>query len=173
MGSSILVNSELANKPHEIVHSKKVRVIPTRCNKSSTTTSVCQLVVSLEHKRWSEARLFRIFNSSFNTSLAFPEILINGFFELSCVNLTCSRNDNVRTNIVFWMELFNLFRCNWIDIISNTRRWLTHSMISKACIVQIVFHIFFWIHRTGSFVNYSLLCLYLSRIENRIANCIS
>lgn len=120
MSSSVPVNSELSNNSFEIVHGKEIWVVSARCNKSSSSSGIWKLVVSLEHQRWSEKWLLRVFDCTFNLCLNISKMLLSSFFELLCIDVSCTCNHYIFANIVFAMELFNLISSNVVDIVSDT-----------------------------------------------------
>lgn len=124
MSSSMLINSKISNNSLKIIHSKKVRMISARSNKSSSGSCVGKLVISLEHQRGSEERLFCIFDCTFNVSSGISEVFLGSFGELLSINVTSSCNNNIFSNIEFVMELSDLFSSDRIYIVSNTSRWL-------------------------------------------------
>ncbi len=81
-------------------------------------------------------------NYLYDFSSSFWGILWEGsesFFNLGLkclmVNVSCSWNDDVGTDVICSVELFNVFLSNWIQILSDTMNWLTHEMISISCVM--------------------------------------
>ena len=164
MSSSMLINSKLSNNSFEIVQSKEVRMISTRNNKSCWSTCIWQLIISLEHKRRCKIWHLWVINSTINFISCTSKMLFNWLLELCRIKISSTSNYNILPNIIFIMELFNLFCSNWINIISNTMRWLTKSMSSEAGIMNKLMSCFFRIHGRSIFMNcwlngFNLFCL--------------
>lgn len=125
MSSSVLVNSIVSDNSFEIKHSKEIRIIPSRGNKASTSASIGQLIISLEHQRSSMERLLSIINRAINFSSNIAKVFASSFSKFLNINFTSPRNNYIISNIIFIVELFNLVSSDGINIVSNTSGRLT------------------------------------------------
>lgn len=120
MSTCMFINSIFTNNSLEISESKEVRITPTWCNKCASNTWIWKLVISLEHKWRCEIWLLTILKLSFYFLFNVTKTLIHCLIKHFRINLSCSRNNNIITYIMFSMKLFNLISSNRINIISYT-----------------------------------------------------
>ena len=116
----MFVNSVISHDSLEKSHCKIVRIIVTWNHKRNSNTQVWQFVISSKHQGWSKEWLFAVVNLTFNILLDVSEMLIYGFVDGCRVNIADSRHHNIISNIVFRVELFDLFGGDRVNIISNT-----------------------------------------------------
>lgn len=146
MGAGVLVHAELADDAFEVVQGEEVGVVAAGDDESGCGCCVRQLVVALEHQGRGEVGLLGVFHWAFYFCPGVAESFGSGLRELGSIDVSSTCNDNVLSNVVFLVKLFDLVSGNGIHVVPDTMGWLAQGMISEAGVVDALVSALFRVH---------------------------
>lgn len=107
-------------------------------------------------------------------------MLVDQLVELGGINVSSTWHNDILSNVELVVELFNLFRGNWVGVLSDTGAGLSQVMVPESSVVNVLKGGVVWVHTGWVLINGRFKGLDLDWLESGFqdhfwqkANCLA